>query len=564
MAKVTRSKLSRGLKLLVEQVFDPISAVASELSLPAKLVSRDQRDEQWGKTRLTWSVPAMGDCPEVLYTAPVILPPLQEEWNLHFRSGIDYRVELDTPSLVLDEIQFSFDQRAEPALVSSGGHSSGIGKIDYDVLSDCKFFLSVDEKIPNVAQSENSYLASREIASLELDGVSFMDPMYRLNPFRMSFSKPLNPYRTYVVRFRAVGLNPAAGKYFNLPGLQFSIVVRRPLVKTESSVASQNKPSVAIAGAQSVVPTVPASNTAVEAGNTPLDQVGGDGIAANLMKLENVFRSKLSGGRHKDGSPPDFQHLLEDAGYEIIVVPMWGNFGAKREVNAANAYNCFPYLTSPAQGLGTTGVRQFLFLDYPLEIHHVFAVVNYCQRSTGINSGRHPTSATYTNRVTVEMATGLRGDLLEYATLADQSWTPANKSTKIVDRVLEFNGTTGIHPAIGLEWTHEIYGVPLTSSAPGGVGFVGNGRPIYVGKGSSRTFARSTLGGSAPATAGAEQWLEIRWTMTDAGGLMPGTSGDPANGAAGNNDEIYVGQGGHFVYLVCKKMGMGGSRDVRV
>jgi hypothetical protein len=581
MPKLTRNPLSRGLKLLREFYTSVVSSVSTWLADLTKMVGRDQREQQWVRSRICWVVPVVDNyiCLDSatqkggVASFPFILPPFQESFSS------DYVVASTTPEVYLDELQFSFDQRGEGALITSNYNTAGGGKIDYDSLDDFKIVLSIDEKVPNVLQgsaTNHTYLATREIASIELDGTSVMSRKFRANPIRVPISRALNPYRTYIARLRVVNLvgdvDPGGGapvvRYrWDLPGFQITVVIKTPLVTKDLGTVIQNLPTVHATGgrsAETVALTLPAADDPIIAGDIPSAQTTGAGVAANLLRFENLFRDKLAGGVHKDGAWPLKEHLLEDSGYEVIVVPMWSNMSSDREIRSTTA-DLFPYSSTTAgpDYIQPNGVRQFLVLDYPLVIHHCYAVVNYTSmRAAGV----HPTSASFFNVVSVELGSGLRSDFAGYETVASLQWTPATKANYTVDRILEFENTSRV--ASNMEWSHELINIPLVGDGHGaatnGDGFFDQGKPFYVGKATDRYVARQNLSiaaapGSPPRTAGREQFLEFRWIIHDHLGLSFG-----ANGACGDADEVLVGHGGHYIVLVCKKMAMGGLRDVLV
>lgn len=569
MPELSRNSLSRGIKLMLEHVYTPISSVAGWLSGLTTLVGRAEREQQWVRTRVTWVLPVLGSASDFDiegtpggYTAPFILPPLQEFFSTSFL------LSETTPEIHLDEIQVSFDQRGEGCLVVADGGQAGadFDNIDFDALSNFRLVLSLEEKIPNKVQGagNHTYLTTREVASIQLEGAVIVGGYYRQNPLSVPVSRSLNPYRTYVVRLDVDGLrqdNPENGTLlYNLPGLQFTFLLRTPLVARDIAATIQNSPSGnTTRGVESISISTPAADAVIAAGEIPADQTGGSGVAANLMKLEHVFRDKLASGVHKDGAWPVKEHFLEDAGYEVIIVPMWSNMSENGEIVAGTA-NIMPYSFTTASAetddhVTANGVRQFLFLDYPIVIHHVFAAVNYtlCQ---AVDEGRHPTSASYKNFVSVELGCGLRGDRSAYATVASCTWTPTSKDDLMVDRVLEYADTQRVLQP-GAKWSHELISVPLVGS--GGKGFYAQGHPVYCGKASDLYTPRRDLAGATANTAGQEQWLEFRWIMCDTGGLPFGSQG-----AAGHANEVYVGQGGHYMVVVCKKMAIGGPGDVLV
>jgi hypothetical protein len=72
---------------------------------------------------------------------------------------------------------------------------------------------------------------------------------------------------------------------------------------------------------------------------------------------------------------------------------------------------------------------------------------------------------------------------------------------------------------------------------------------VFVGRGNTKTTARTQIGNhlnaaQAPSTRGIEQFVEVRWRISDSGDMA-----SPATGA----QTTYAGIGGHWVFLVCRK-----------
>ena len=84
----------------------------------------------------------------------------------------------------------------------------------------------------------------------------------------------------------------------------------------------------------------------------------------------------------------------------------------------------------------------------------------------------------------------------------------------------------------------EPINVPLVGS--GGTGYKAAGTPVYAGR---TQTVRTDIGGSAPETGGLEQFIEVRWLMKDTG----------STALSGATNDVYVGAGGHWVYLICEK-----------
>ena len=95
-------------------------------------------------------------------------------------------------------------------------------------------------------------------------------------------------------------------------------------------------------------------------------------------------------------------------------------------------------------------------------------------------------------------------------------------------------------------WDWELHQVPLGGS--GGAGYFAQGKPIFIGKGWSPTWARTNMatGPAAPTTGGSEQFIEVRMRMRDTAQTMQ-------TGPSAGTLTMYSGYQGHWVYLIGKK-----------
>ena len=527
--------------MTAEHVFDSLTTIGGWLGAAATLLDKDQMEDGYARTRLTYSIPLL-ELPRVTgptrgFPLPFVLPPLQPFFDS------DYEVGETTPDVSIEDVQFSFDQRAEGVLC---GHH---GWRDYNALDGMVIGVSLMEKRPNLVEAVDTYPLTRELFSMELPASVALSGRSagEFNPFSLSTRVQLHPYRSYVGIF---SVSQDEKNYYTLPSLQVTFTIRHPLVAR--SVANvQNFP--ASAGGKTsesladVSPTIPPADTGITAGGDSGFPYTGRGIQANLQKLEELFHRRLKGGRYKDGGIPVKEHLLHDSAYEVISVPMWGN-----SWHDASALSPWPPYVGDSPYKGQTGVRVPIFLHYPLIIHHVFVCVSYLGQALG--AARFPTGSNLTNNVALVMGTGMRGDFATYEDIATRSWTPLTLDDYIVDRIKLREDYKWSDEA----WDLEIMNVPLVGA--GGSGYYAQGHPVYVGKASSRFTTRTDISLATPRCLGLEQWLECRWTFVDTDGLR----GDFVHPKNIKEEETYVGYGGHWMILICEKSAIGGDRDVRV
>jgi len=565
MSKYTAKDLARGIKLTVSHMFDLPSHIRTTLNAASNLIQQDQLEEGRAPFRMDFSVPvvdghfvnndAITSSGPIDYDfcIPFCLPPLQEFWSA---SG---KVAETAPRVVLDEVQLSFDQRAENAAICDGLFNNGAllneGKVDYDGIKALDFELSIVEKEQLLFNSHAGTIPQREIFSAKLPISAFSDKSFRNNPWiAADLNRPINPYRTYLIMLRVNSLHLAdAGVITHnshaLVSLNIGLRFRHPLVHADvvSGIAEvQNIPSdhdgEPSVNASTLSLSVPAGNAAIEADTVT-------GVQTNYRLIDTLFQRKFRGGFTKDSDRPGYNHLDDDCGYSCIAVPLYGNLTNARLMTGAAA-SAANFVYSGGDTGNPTGDRRIITLDYPFVIHHVVAVTNYVNPATGLM----PTRGTFITKINVGLGTGIRSDQYAYNDVAYVDFTPANKATYRIDQV-KSRLNSGLNGDVA---EFELFHVPLViQGGHSGTGYTAQGRPYWCGKSTSRLTARRNVGsiagvGGAPATAGCEQFLEVRWTMEDSGGLD-----------AAADDETYVGYGGHWV-LIYGKVGLVGSGDLPV
>lgn len=123
MAKVTRKKLPRGVKLTVDHVFDPIEDMKDEIV--ASSVDTSQRKKKYGTFRVNFNIPWIDskyfydnrqwggdDNFNAPFYIPFCLPPLQEHFD-----ATNANVSASTPTPKLISVGLSFDQSDERAAI---------------------------------------------------------------------------------------------------------------------------------------------------------------------------------------------------------------------------------------------------------------------------------------------------------------------------------------------------------------------------------------------------------------------------------------------------------------
>lgn len=573
MAKVTRQTIARGLRLLRDHVFDLLADV--RVVLQNAEIETEQMARPNGTFRVNLHIPAFDETFVPPQTAiadgavriPMILPPLQE-----FFSSSDLLDE-STPGLSLIEVGISWDQRGEPQTIASRGNLAegvgGAGSIDPTYSASSSLTLSIYEKQFRTTGTGDMEVG-RQVVNIELPSVAFTGSSLRFNPFTQRVNEALNPYRTYLFVISAPDLVNTTDT-IAFPATQVSLRFKHPLVPRDQGATIQNIPQLNLG-----VKTPPVLTLGVPVSGTDLLADGASGLQTNVDVFDGVLLEKLTGGYYKDCATDIDEHIADDACYDVIAVPMWSNCGSQRAIHSAVAAGTpagyageLPY-QGAAPFADVSLDRRLIPIAFPFVVHHVVAAINYAIRSTD-NTTNYPTSATLVQNVGVGILTGNKGDVIGYQQVANAQWTPygsggvgaLSASNLIIDRI-KFGDSH--KPRLYGEPHMELISVPIVQRAgAAGAGFETQGNPFYVGRATTRYQTRTqcgTIGGGTQVStaAGCEQFLEVRWSIQDVNGLAF-VAGPPGPASA---NEIYIGQGGHWVYIIGKKHLAGGPGNLPV
>jgi hypothetical protein len=575
MAEVTRERLTRGTLLTTQVVNTPFSAVATELN--NSRIERENMQQQSGTFRINLHVPRLGaeffeaaaaHSQEGLidFCIPFCLLPLQDELAT---SGVATET---LPIPILTEVGISFEQRGEPAALSQANQVAydAVKGLDIRIALVEKRMLGVIAGASGVGATEPIY-PERTIFSMRLEPVAFSGRTLRLNPFtKGGLNKQMDPYRSYMLMVTCEDLDEAVNRVRDiiLPSLQLGMKFRIPLTArdTVDNDSLQNAPTVH--DGDTTAPTVAIG---VPAGDSQIEADTADGIQTNYDTLDTVLRQKLEGGYLADGDVPSVEHLDNTNCYDIIAVPMWTNFGADGVLRANTVDRAAWAGAAPFDG-PIMDTRRFP-IDHPFVVHHVVAAINYAATApataAATDRAQHPTSAGFTTTIGVLMGNAPRSDYMDYQQVAYVQYTPATKANFVIDRLANKDGGMNGRHIAGQEWDYELMMVPIVRpGATVGQGMdnvqstaIVTGPPVFVGKGSTK-MALGALGGGSPhtrtqigshlnvaqdpKTRGNEGIIEVRWHMTDDGGMN-------LAGAAADNYTTYAGYGGHWVYIICRK-----------
>ena len=605
MSKIDRKRLSRGAGLTPEHIFDPItdgSSSGAAYQINQANIEPDQLQTPNAPFRVNLHIPYIAsdisdDPDQALFGVPFTLPPLQEFFSIRSSTAIsgylrEPSVADSTPRIILDEVSFSFDQRAEGCAIADQfwgqaptartGSASEQGMMSFDGASDLSFRVSIREKTPMVFTATNfpathdieSVGIGKEVFGTDISSNSFTGDFLRNNPFvTTDINKSINPYSTYmfIIDVKNIMDPTLANRTLCLPSVNISMRFRHPLVTRDYGATIQNIPT-------SVTPNnqgVPASRQSKSENITITEPVAGniitaDGVSNELAAIDKVFKDGLKGGYDRQGMPPALEELQDSAGYEIIAVPLFNN-----RVNGGvleNTVDDEPFAT----GTDTTQIwdNRIIPLSHPITVHHVILAWNWStffpsDHTTvlpGPDAQVTPDTATFTVEVGVAAGTMLRSDAYAYNQIASLSINqPSNGGSTTVpqptwsvgsiDRIklreqsLKRKGAGGVWNQTGLNaWDWELHQVPiLGGGSPAGTGYYPQGKPFYLGRNWNLNAARNNvynIAGSSvtPAEPGSEQFIEVRMKISDSAGLEDLQA-----------NSLVSGYGGHFVYIIGKK-----------
>ena len=526
-------RMTRGIKLLVEHLFDPINSALQTLT--GSGVPLAQYEKQLGTFRVSFNFPVANNIiygstsgggygRKSILTVPFILPPLQDQFGSNENLIDGYE---------LMEISVGQDTRGEGAAIKSAVS----GEIGYLSMGEAfAFDLTIQSKQKN-PDGYDSF--SNQVFSMSIPEIALINSYSRLNPHVQSgISIPFNPNDSYLIQIMPIEETLVTPK---------SVVNLFITLKFKSRLRERD-----LLGIQNQTPKYPRNfllqAAAAPVGNTPIEAASATGVNTGFKMIDSFIDRRLRGGYKKTGLSYAQEGLANDAAYEVISVPM---FGSWPHVSGGTRYATFekgndlPYETLPwvdlAGGFHETMDRAIIPINYPLTIHHVIIAANYTGGSGEVVARPlHTVSPGYKNEVGVGIMSGHRGDDIQVQQVAYVDWLPSTLASKTIDRGDYNNFGTGTPQTQGYSW--DLISCPMTGVVAG-KGYTPQGQPIFTAAGIDGTSARTNVAATTPKTVGAEQVLDIRWKIST-GAVSPATWAQR---------QSIIGYGGHWVYLICKK-----------
>ena len=594
MSKITKTNLARGAFLTSQHIENNLSPVSNLID--EKLDNNNLAEHKVpfyvNFTFPTFKTGMFGLTDDEKQSAvdgslvfPIPLIPTQD----HFDEG--GKLTIETPTYLLDSISVSMDLRGEGCAVPPhqptvlNVDSKG-WKINYEKAQEQDIVLSLFQKDYSVLSNSNKTPTNSIFSTTIPATIAFAGSEARVeNPYYIyGINKQINPYKSYYLGFHFPNQGSGTSTsdwVINDLVISFKFyTILDTLEETYSTTRNKStKNDTSTITPYNIGLTAPAPYTVISAENST------SGLQTNLNKIDEFVEEKLTTGQDKFGNIGTFQY--NDAGtgidtmtsqaiktpavYDVIVVPMWqGTIGGSGAITTYHNYTSLGIKTSDVVAGAinpddyeinteehTTTLNRFqgyiqdirtIPLFYPFTIHHVLAYHNeQIKTLNGINYetfGNGTTTGVITGNIGVGLGTCFQADRYTYDQIAYLEYN--NTFNNQIDDIILLNNKYGRDNVYGVsaKRSGRLLQVPIFP-AGAGKGFYANGVPYYCGGGTKSFETRSGF----PDTQGMENFIEIRWQFKSAGGVWF----DDAS-VINTKPQTIAGIGGHFVYLIGKKL----------
>jgi len=613
MSKISRAKLARGAKLLVDHIFNPLTSAQNELT--ARRITADQVQADYAPFRVNLSIPRLSAASNRTrgYSAPnpkspfhgipFMLPPLQEHlsFTTDTRGAKVFAPSPNAPEIVLDEVSFSFDQRLEPAAIVSnwdGGAgaptSADRGKLNYERASRLNIDLTIIEKKPTwfEGSASTNFLPGRVVWSGQINSNMLTDGTLRLNPWVSSgINEVMDPLSTYIFSIHAPDLSTETDGHSALAdfeddtalvSIEISMRFLAKLMPRDAGATIQNIPYRHLGNANQNLTHAAAATTGAGVNSStarPLitsSPSAGDEIVANdatgvqtsMAVIDEITRRKLQGGYKFDSDVPMLEELTDTAGYSVIAVPLFNNLSVGGLTS--EGFDSMPYVDAAGAGTDTYVIdRRYIPIEAPMTIHHVLFTYSWMEFTTW-TGGRErvdtlPTKAvgaphdpTLNFEVGVGIGTGIRTERFDYQPVAHRqisSPLASNWYGNTIDRI-QFGLPQSLpqkfaaHSIAGRHWNLELHAMDLVGSgSPGMNGMTAQGKPIFVGRSTNATASRTPIANAGGVAGPSAVAGQEQWIEVRGRLGDSGASVIPTEYAA---KSMLLGSGGIWVYIIGK------------
>ena len=580
MPKISKKNLARGAKLSSQHIgdnLDPINYAFSDSYLDRENLAETKVPFYVNFTFAGFEKFALGyddqDQPKNGINSNLVIPiPLIPTQDNFSQQG---DLDADVPIYVLESISVSMDLRAEGAAMEKSfavppypTPSTKTWKINYEKAQKQDIELALLQKDYTYFNDKQEYPTNSIFTTLIPATIAFAGSENRVeNPYYVfGINKQINPYKNYYLAFSVPNQRQENFYISNLTiSFKFFTLLDDQYETTTTTINKSNNNATNTINNYflNIQNPAPYSTISADDANT--------GLQTNLQRIDEAVEEKLTTGYgDKFGSIATFeedgeldrQAIRTPAVYDVIVVPMWqgtygttglmttyGFAGVSDVLNGAiSPYNYNPEIITeyggPIQDIRT------IPLFYPFTIHHILAWHNE-QARTGLGfakfgSGSH--TGLIQGAIGVGLGTCFQADNYTYEQIGflqyGQNFANVVDTIKLRDNVFNRQGEFGANP----KTAGHLMQVPLTNNNPNGVGFYSQGNPFYCGGGTKRMDTRSF----SPSTIGMENFIEIRWEFNKD---EPETGWwDDTTAVPPEVPQVIAGMGGHFVYLIGKKL----------
>ena len=305
------------------------------------------------------------------------------------------------------------------------------GKLFYgfETRGDLKF--SVMRKPMKYFRPDADNYPTEEVYNLVAPMAAFLSSDLRLNPhFEKDLNVNIDPYSSYCLGINLPELHDASAvdgddTQDNLAIVNLNIVIKfkhrlvtRDVSQPGSILPNTRNPNFVPFHEAPMSDQLRKNNDTVTlispAADTTIEADTADGVNTSLTDIDTKFRDKLRAGLDVSSNKPITEHLCQDAGYDVIAIPMWNNQHGNMFTMKHGIFGWGPYSVGAGQqwmppppgipsdyaafhsvGIGGATVddavlqnpfgvstdlpyvsRAIVPIDYPFTIHHVILAAN--------------------------------------------------------------------------------------------------------------------------------------------------------------------------------------------